>query len=87
LGEGASLWIWDLSDCGTLVEVNWETGKQWHVILFVRGYSLQQFRRRCGNRLYTIILKWNVHGHCAHLWLHKSETHYVECRSWQTKSY
>jgi hypothetical protein len=21
--------------------------------------------------------KWNVQGHCAHLWLHKSETHYV----------
>jgi hypothetical protein len=25
------------------VEVNWETGKQCLVILFVRGYSLQQF--------------------------------------------
>jgi hypothetical protein len=42
LGEGASLWIWDLSDCVSFVEVNKETGKHCHVILFVRGYSFQQ---------------------------------------------
>jgi hypothetical protein len=60
LRVGPSLWIWDLSDCGKFVEVNWETGKQCHVILFVRGYSLQQFWRRYGNRhldLSTIFLK------------------------------
>jgi hypothetical protein len=45
------------------VEVNWETGMQFHVILFVRGYSLQQFRKRYGNRhldFPTIILNKRI---------------------------
>jgi hypothetical protein len=56
LREGASL-----SDCGTFVEVNWETGKQFHVILFVRGYSLQQLRRGYGNRHLLFWTHWWRH--------------------------
>jgi hypothetical protein len=49
-----------LLDCGAFVI--WEAGKQCHVIFFVRGYSLQQFQRRYGNRHFdfstnNIILK------------------------------
>jgi hypothetical protein len=37
-GARCKLWIWDLSKCGTYVEVNWQTGKQWqcHVITDIR---------------------------------------------------
>jgi hypothetical protein len=48
-----------------------KTGKQCHVILFVSGYSLQQFRRRYGNRLFElstiIFFKWLF---WTHWWSH-----------------
>jgi hypothetical protein len=59
-GGAASLWIWDLSDCGTFGKQ--ESSAMWFC-LFVRGYSLQQFWRRYGNRHFdfsTIVFKKRI---------------------------